>query len=176
MLVFKNVAFTLCIIMTILSAIPQEVTATHGTVVTKIVTKPARKIFKAVGGGYKAVVKEMPYSSALGDTWDSWWGATDTGRTKWVVSTLQILKGGKEIFVYRSAYSDLSQVSGLTINTTSKGCILQIEGGDDHSGYSANLVVKDLTVKSRHVEAGESPELSHEDASYVDKEPPPEDN
>jgi len=82
-----------------------------------------------------------------------------------LTENVQVLLAGKEVFIPRSAYSDLGDISAAEFGVVNSSIILTIKGGDASEAYIAVLTFNEQRLIERRLYSGEDAkhplEISH---------------
>jgi len=111
------------------------------------------------------VIKHLPLSKREAS---SWWGGypnPESGLTP-VVWGLDCKANKKKVRIWRSAFSDLAQVSNLVILLKRVGYQIRIIGGDGAEGYVATIEIRNGQCVSRTVKSSLAPDSWSEATSY----------
>ena len=86
-----------------------------------------------------------------------------------IVDRIEISVNGEPVFVPRSAFCDLADLSRAEISVGKDGSTLKLVGGDGADSFIANIVFDGTHVKRRTVQGGESRgQLSQETTYHVE--------
>ena len=97
---------------------------------------------------------------------ERWWGAFDDRRAQTVLSNLTGTYKGQSLFVPRSAFSGLANVSDVSAKLVKNGCVLEISGGDAAGAYDAKITFRRLDIVQRIVDSGEFSGIWYEKTIY----------
>lgn len=117
------------------------------------------------------------YSSAFPYSKGFRWGV-ELRVPRSLIISLEVVIGGKEIFVPLSAYFDLTNPREISLETTQTGFRIIIQGGDAATSYEAELIFEKNYIQRRRVSHSEFPDVAWEETVYsfnVNKEPPSKD-
>lgn len=95
----------------------------------------------------------------------SFWGSDEVSPE--IIRSFHITRKGKTLWVWRSAYADLSNVGALTIVKVKGQVYVKLVGGDADTGYVAMIAVGAEHVVRRVVRSGEFPDHDYEETRYV---------
>jgi hypothetical protein len=79
---------------------------------------------------------------------------------------ISILVNESEIFIPRSAYSDLGDISSVEVSPSGNVFTLTVKGGDASESYIARLVFDKERVLERRLYSGEDPQHATEVSRY----------
>ena len=121
---------------------------------------------KAAKGSYSAKLILGRLALPKGEE-DAWWGGSwDRGGPQTILTKIEILNGKKKVFIPASAWSGIGEVRAVSMSLTKAGCELKFQGGDAHSSYRGNLIVKGNLVQSRTIRHSEFPNEYFETTQY----------
>lgn len=94
------------------------------------------------------------------------WGGDVGDLPKTVLTSIKVSEGNETIFVPLSGYSDLGDVKSASLDTTAKGFVLHIHGGNTATAYDAVLIFDQGYLVSRKVVLREFPDQRWEKTTY----------
>jgi hypothetical protein len=83
-----------------------------------------------------------------------------------IVDRIDITVNGKSLFVPRSAFCDLADVSEAQIHVDDQEFVLRLDGGDASEGYIATVEFDAQRVKRRTVSSGTLPDHPLQETVY----------
>lgn len=107
----------------------------------------------------KAYSPDLPYKKGFR------WGV-ELIEPKSLMTSLEVIINGRELFVPLSAYSDLTNPRELALETTKNGFRVMIKGGDAATSYKAVLTFDNKHILHRRVVNSEFPDAAKEETAY----------
>jgi hypothetical protein len=142
--------------------------AVAGEKLSAIKVEGSTKLIERVSGGNVVHLEirqakldiSFPYKGAL------LWGGDVDELPQTVLTSIQISKNEKALFIPLSAYGDLGDIKFASLEPTKKGFALHLHGGNTATGYDATLVFSHGYLESRLVRLREFPDDRWEKARY----------
>lgn len=119
------------------------------------------------GQPYQLILREAKYQRKKGDKPDdgSLWGI-DGGFPWTKVTELSLVIKAYRVNLPKKFYSDLTNISSVSVIERNGDIIISVEGGDAAGSFEGEFVVRDTRFVERTIRAGEAPEELWEKVVY----------
>lgn len=124
------------------------------------------KITLSNGASAEVVLRQEKVNDSYPYRHGMLWGGDDMELPKTVLTSIEVNVGKKPVFIPLSAFSDLGEVKGASLEITPKGFNLRLHGGNTAASYDAILTFKRGYLLLKKVMLREFPTQRWEKTDY----------